>query len=101
MGYGSKSDLANKSISPSPVAYQSKSSFNQNHYSSIAFGKSRDAIKFGSFLDIIDQERKKPAPNSYKTKLNTFTKKGGIIAKKLPSELEYLAKKKTPGPGSY
>ena len=83
------------------MAYQGKSTFNQNHNSSISFGKSRNLIKFGSFLDIIEQEKKKPAPNSYKTNLNTFGKKGGIMAKRLPRQLELIIKKRTPGTGSY
>lgn len=85
MGYGNKTDLAQKSISPSPGAYQVKSTFKNNHYSSIGFGKSRDVVKFGSFLDIIDRSKKMPAPNTYKARLSTLGHKGGRIAMRLPT----------------
>ena len=42
-----------------------------------------------------------PAPNLYKIKFSTMSKKGGRIATKLPTEFEMAQKKNVPGPGAY
>lgn len=42
-----------------------------------------------------------PAPNHYKIKLKTMSKRGGVIAEKLPTDIDMLRKKKVPGPGAY
>lgn len=50
LGYGNKISLGKKTVGPPPDAYQIRSTFEKNSYSSIAFGKSRENIKFGNFL---------------------------------------------------
>lgn len=100
-GYGSKTDLANKSSSPPPGAYEAKSSFHSNGSNSIAFGKSRNDVKFQNFLSTIEKLKKIPAPNAYKNPDSTLSNRGGRIAARLPTDIDYITKKKTPGPGAY
>ena len=82
MGSGNKTDLCGKSKSPPPNIYNTNAGLD-NHNSSITFGKDRDSIKFGNFLDMVEKKRKFPGPNAYRMKLDTLSKKGGRIGIKL------------------
>lgn len=43
-----------------------------------------------------------PSPTAYRIKTNMYySTKGGRMAAKLPSEIDLVSKKKTPGPGAY
>jgi hypothetical protein len=43
-----------------------------------------------------------PSPTAYRIKNHyLYSRKGGKMAAKLPTELDLVVKKKTPGPGSY
>jgi hypothetical protein len=51
-----------------------------------------------------DSERKSkgPSPNAYRIKTEQYyDKRGGRMAAKLPTDIDLISKKKTPGPGSY
>lgn len=61
----------------------------------------RNKIKFGSFIYDSEQKKFNPSPNTYLIKSTHFSKKGGKMAAKLPSEIDLLIKKKNPGPGTY
>lgn len=61
----------------------------------------RGEVKFGSFLNDSERLKTLPGPNAYKIKENHYSKHGGRMAVKLPSDLDLSAKKKVPGPGTY
>lgn len=101
MGYGNKTQLGEGSISPSPDKYKIISEFQRKHNNSaIAFGKSRDQIKFGSFLENSQRSKNLPAPNQYKINF-TSHKRAIIISERLKTDMDYLISRKNPGPGDY
>lgn len=100
-GYGSKTSFEIKQSSPPPGSYKSFSDFSQDKKpNTVSFGSGREEVKFGSFL--LDSERKKsiPPPNSYNIS-NSRSSKYGRMAIRLPTEIEILSKRKSPGPGTY
>jgi hypothetical protein len=47
-------------------------------------------------------KKNNPSPNAYRIKTNYYyNKQGGRMAARLPTEIDMVAKKKTPGPGTY
>lgn len=83
-GYGNKSSLVLERCSPPPGSYNSQSIFKKDKKnSSPAFGLSRDAILFGSYLA---EARKKseqlPSPSKYDIKLPK-TRIGGKMAARI------------------
>jgi len=57
-------------------------------------------VKFGSFLSASKDKKFLPSPDKYKLPTQ-FSKLGGKMFSRLPTELDAVAKKKTPGPGTY
>ena len=58
-------------------------------------------MKFGYFLETAERLKKMPAPNHYKIKLKTMSKRGGRISERLPTDIDQIKRKKVPGPGTY
>jgi hypothetical protein len=59
-------------------------------------------VKFGSFLGATNGANAVPSPNTYRIKTEYFSdRRGGKMAAKLPTEIDLVSKKKTPGPGTY
>lgn len=103
-GYGSKINFAEKEKSPPPGTYEPTSDFDgrMTRYNTISFSLGRNKVKFGSFLGEADQKKKNPSPNAYRIKTNIYySKQGGRMAARLPTEIYMASKKKTPGPGAY
>lgn len=49
-----------------------------------------------------EMKKANPSPTAYRIKTNMYySTKGGRMAAKLPSEIDLVSKKKTPGPGAY
>lgn len=46
----------------------------------IGFGKGRNDIAFGNFLNDSVRAKNLPAPNRYRVNLSSFSKKGGLIS---------------------
>lgn len=68
----------------------------------ISFSLGRNKVKFGSFLAQADRLKTMPSPTAYRIKTNyLYSRKGGRMAAKLPTELDLVVKNKTPGPGTY
>ena len=42
-----------------------------------------------------------PSPNAYIIKQTHYSRKGGKMAAKLPTEIDMASRKKVPGPGTY
>lgn len=100
-GYGTKTSIVEKEKSPPPGAYQSSSDFKKvTRYNTISFHVGRNKAKFGSFMYDSDQKKYDPSPNSYIIKAH-YSRKGGKMAVRLPSQIDLLIKKKNPGPGTY
>jgi hypothetical protein len=60
----------------------------------------RNKVKFGSFLGI--GINGVPSPTTYRIKAEYYyDKRGGKMAIRLPTEIDVLTKKVTPGPGTY
>ena len=103
-GYGTKVDFADrKKVIPPPGSYELPTDFNprNNRHHTISFSQGRDSVKFGYFLNSAQKLKTLPSPQTYSVNLKKFSKRGGRIAAKLPTEIDISLKKKVPGPGTY
>jgi len=102
-GVGEKTSFAEKEKSPPPGAYESQSDFGSlGRHNTISFSLGRNQVKFGYFLGESMKNRANPSPNAYRIKTDTYySKKCGRMAAKLPTQIDLVANKKTPGPGTY
>lgn len=57
-------------------------------------------MKFGNFLASSEALKRYPGPGEYKVK-GIYSKRGGKMAAKLPTEIDLKVKNKNPGPGTY
>ena len=69
----------------------------------ISFSQGRSDVKFGYFLNEVDNKKFLPSPNAYKNQVEHFSSKYGKMAVRLPTdiEIEIKKRKKSPGPGTY
>ena len=58
-------------------------------------------MKFGYFLNEVEKKKSLPSPTNYKNSQNCLNSQYGKIGTKLPTDIDLLGKKKTPGPGTY
>ena len=97
-GYGSRTDFAQKTYSPSPQKYCLPSSINVNRAKT--FGSSDRSGAFGSFFMKAIIQKYNPGPNTYDLP-STMDDKNITFKKKLPTEIDLKAKERTPPPNEY
>lgn len=101
-GFGQKTDLIDKKVLPPPGAYYSDcNEQNPKRLNTISFSAGRNEVKFGYFLNEVEKKKSLPSPTNYKNSQNCLNSQYGKIGIKLPTDIDLLGKKKTPGPGTY